>query len=186
MSELVEIVAVVAIVAYVIGRQLIGEPVRGKRVVLLPVILTVVGVVDVTGAKVPLRGTDVACLIAGALVVAAIGVGQGLVLRLESRGGSLWGQMPAKGLWLWLLLVGSRLVMTVTADGLDAKVAAGGSTILMMLGVNRLAQAAVVMARAMSAGIPFAAEKDGKVFLSHLTAPDATNSDYRVRGRLRR
>jgi hypothetical protein len=39
----------------------------------------------------------------------------------------------------------------------------------LMLGINRLAQAAVVMARSVSAGIPFAPEKDGRVFLASLT-----------------
>jgi hypothetical protein len=32
------VLAVVAIIGYVIGRQLMGEPLLGKRVVLLPVI----------------------------------------------------------------------------------------------------------------------------------------------------
>jgi hypothetical protein len=185
MSALIDVVAVVAIVAYVIGRQLVGEPLRGKRVVLLPGVLTIVGAADVTGAKVPVRPADVACLIAGAILVTAIGVGQGMVLRLESRGGSLWGQLPVKGLWLWLLLVGSRVVMTVTAHGLDAKVAAGSSTLLLMLGVNRLAQAGVIVTRAMAAGIPFAAEKDGKAFLGRFVGSEAIDSDsqlwYRTR-----
>ncbi|MGO8883935.1 MAG: hypothetical protein ACLPUO_18575 [Streptosporangiaceae bacterium] len=48
MSEVLQVLAVVAIVAYVIGRQLKGEPLRGKRVVLLPAILAVIGVVDLT------------------------------------------------------------------------------------------------------------------------------------------
>ncbi|MDX6355501.1 MAG: hypothetical protein QOF98_2404, partial [Streptomyces sp.] len=40
---MLEVLVVIAIVAYVIGRQVLGEPLRGKRVVLLPVILTVIG-----------------------------------------------------------------------------------------------------------------------------------------------
>jgi hypothetical protein len=38
-SEVIRVFAVIAIIGYVIGRQLMGEPLRGKRVVLLPVIL---------------------------------------------------------------------------------------------------------------------------------------------------
>jgi hypothetical protein len=45
-SEVIRVLAVVAIIGYVIGRQLPGEPLRGKRVVLLPVILAVAGAAD--------------------------------------------------------------------------------------------------------------------------------------------
>jgi hypothetical protein len=167
-SEILPIIAGIAIIAYVIGRQLIGEPLRGRRVILLPVILTVIGVANLGGKNA--QPVDVACLIVGGLVVAAIGATQGRAMRLESRNGSLWGQLPPKGLWLWLLLVVSRVLMIAVADGVHAHVAASSATILVMLGINRLAQAAVVVPRALSAGIPFAPEKDGKVFLADLTS----------------
>jgi hypothetical protein len=165
----VEIVAVIAIVGYVIGRQLTGEALRGRRVVLLPLILTVVGAADLRNGAHAIRPIDVDCLVVGGLVVAAIGLLQGRALRLESRAGALWGQLPVNGLWLWLALIVSRVLMTLIASGLDAKVAASGSTILLMLGLNRLAQAAVVVPRALAAGIPFAPEKDGKVFMAGLS-----------------
>jgi guanyl-specific ribonuclease Sa len=43
-------------------------------------------------------------------------------------------------------------------------VAAGTTAILLVLGLNRAAQALVVVPRAIAAGIPFAPEKDGTVF----------------------
>jgi hypothetical protein len=173
-SAAIEIIAGIGIVAYVIGRQLMGEPLRGKRVVLLPVILTVIGVLDLGGSKVHVRPIDIACLVVGGIIVAGIGAAQGLVTRLENRNGHLWGQLPVKGLWLWALLVASRVVMTLVAHGLGAEVAASSSTILLMLGISRLGQAAVVLPRAMSAGIPFAPEKDGASFLAGLTGSAPT------------
>ena len=170
MSEILPIIAVIAIVAYVIGRQLVGEPLRGKRVVMLPVILAVIGIADLGGKAHHVQPADVACLVVGAVLVAGIGVAQGRAMRLQSRNGPLWGQMPPKALWLWLLLIVSRVLMIVIADGVHAHVAASSATILLMLGINRLAQAAIVVPRALSAGIPFAPEKDGKVFLSGLTS----------------
>ena len=171
MSDFFSVIAVIAVVGYVISRQLTGEALRGKRVVLLPVILTVIGIADLGSNKVSVRPVDIACLVVGAIVVAGIGALQGAVTRLESRNGSLWGQLPVRGLWLWLLLILARVTMMLVADGLDAKVAASGATILLMLGINRLGQAAVVVIRAMAAGIPFAPEKDGRVFLAGLTTP---------------
>jgi len=169
-SEILPIIAGIAIVAYVIGRQLIGEPLRGKRVVLLPVILTVLGLANLGGKSHHVQPVDVACLVSGAIVVAGIGLMQGRAMHLESRNGSLWGQMPPKGLWLWVLLIAARVVMIVIAKGVHAEVAASSATILLMLGINRLAQAAVVVPRALSARIPFAPDKDGRVFLAGMTS----------------
>jgi hypothetical protein len=162
--------AVVGIVVYVIGRQLIGEPLRGKRLIVLPVVVTVVGALDLHSSSHPLRPIDTVLIVAGGLIVAGIGAAQGRAMRLESRDGALWAQLPARGLWLWLALVLSRLAMTALAFGVHAHVAASSAPILLLLGVNRLAQAAIVTPRAVLAGIPFAPEKDGQTFLAGIFA----------------
>jgi hypothetical protein len=172
MSALVEVVAVIGIVGYVIARQLAGEPLRGRRVILLPAILTVIGVLDLHSSPLHARPADVGCLVVGGLLVAGIGVAQAGVLRLESRDGYLWAQLPVRGLWLWLALIATRVAMTLAADGLDAKLAAASSTILLMLGINRLGQALVVIPRARRARIAFAPEKNGRTFLPALTGRD--------------
>jgi hypothetical protein len=56
--------------------------------------------------------------------------------------------------------------MTVLAGALGAHVAASSAPIVLLLGVNRLGQAAVITRRALASGIPFAREKDGRVFLA--------------------
>jgi hypothetical protein len=170
MSEILEIAAVIAIIAYVIGRQLQGQPLRGKKVVLLPVVLTIIGLSDLDSKHMHMQPADVALLVIGALITASIGVALGAVTRLENRNGALWGQLPAKGLWLWLLLILSRVAVTGIADASGAKVAAASSTVLLMLGINRLAQAAVMLVRATSSGTPFAPEKDGRQLFANLTS----------------
>lgn len=169
MSDFIRIIAVIGIIAFVIGRQLVGEPLRGKRVVVLPVILTVIGLSDLGSRSQPVKPNDIVFLVIGGVLAAGIGVAQGSIMRLESRNGALWGQMPLKALWLWVLLIGSRLLVTGAADVAGAHVAGSTSTILLMLGINRLAQAAVVLPRALSANVPFAPEKDGKTFLAGLS-----------------
>lgn len=163
---MLDALAVIAIAAYVIGRQLLGEPLRGKRVILLPAVLAVIGATRLGGPGRPVEPKDVALLLAGGLIAAAVGLGQGAMMRLSSRDGGLWGRMPPRGLWLWAALVGSRVVITVLAGALGAHVAASSAPILLMLGVNRLGQAAMIVRRAHLAGIPFTREKDGSVFLA--------------------
>lgn len=160
---MLEALAVVAIVVYVIGRQLRGGPLRGKRVIRLPLLLVVVGLFTL-GTHGPVGAADGVCLAAGAVIAAAIGAGQGSVIRLEERGGGLWGRMPVYGLWLWGALIASRIVMALLAGSMDAHAAASTAPIVLMLGVNRLGQAAMITRRAHSAGIAFAPEKDGSVF----------------------
>jgi hypothetical protein len=170
MHDIVVALVVVAIVGYVIGRQLVGEPQRGRRLIVLPAVLTVIGAVDLHSSQRPVRPVDVACLVVGGLIAAGIGLAQGRIMRLESRDGSLWAQLPLKGLWLWAGLVVSRVAMIAVAVGAHAHVASSSSAALLMLGINRLSQAAVVAPRAVAAGIPFAPEKDGEPFLGAMLA----------------
>jgi hypothetical protein len=164
--NVLEILAVVVIVGFVIGRQLLGEPLRGKRLLVLPAVLVVIGAVELFGSHEHPGSTAIGLIAVGAVVAAVIGAAQGSMMRLESRQGTLWGQMPRRSLWLWVALIASRLVIEGLASGLGAHMAGSGAAIFLTLGVNRLAQAAVVAPRAMASGIPFAPEKDGSTFLA--------------------
>jgi hypothetical protein len=172
-SEVIRVLVVIAVIGYVIGRQLLGEPLRGKRVVALPVILAVAGAADLGKNGRHVEPADVICLVISGLIAVTIGLLQGRMIRLEARNGALWGQMPVRALWLWALLVGSRLIMTVIALGVGAKVAGSSAPIIMLLGINRIGQAAIVMRHALATGIPFAPEKDGRSFLSGLLSGQA-------------
>lgn len=162
--SLLTVVVAVGLIVYLIGQQLAGTALRGKRVIMLPAILTVIGILDIGGAKTHASATDVVLLVLGAVIAIAFGLGLGAMMRLERRDGSLWAQLPTKGLWLWGGLIVSRLAIVGVAHASGASLAAGSSAILLTLGLNRIAQAAVVVPRAIAAGIPFAPEKDGSVF----------------------
>jgi hypothetical protein len=163
--SVLEIVAVIGIVVYVIGRQLIGEPLRGRRLMLLPAILVVLGSTSLVGHGQHLVTSDIVIIAMGGVVAAVIGAVQGSRMRLEARNGTLWGQMPVSSLWLWLALVISRVIMIVVASNVGAHIAAGAAPILLTLGINRLAQAAVVAPRALGAGIAFSPERSGSTFV---------------------
>jgi hypothetical protein len=162
--SLLTALAAIAIIVYVIGQQILGAPQRGKRMVLLPLILTGVGIADLSGHGSHPGVADIVLLTVSAVLAIAVGLSLGAMTRLERRDGYLWTQLPKSGLWLWAGLIAGRLIITVIAHGVSADFAAGTSAILLMLGVNRLAQALVVVPRAIHAGIPFAPEKDGSVF----------------------
>ena len=159
-----EIIAVIAIAGFVIYQQAAGQLLQGKRLVMLPAIVTVVGFLNLRGHH--LGPADIAWLSVGAAGSLVIGLAFGLLMRLESRDGVLWGKLPPRGLWLWVALVGWRVLIAVLAGRTGAHVAASITPLLFTLGLNRLAQAAVVVPRALRAGIPFAPEKDGSTFMA--------------------
>jgi hypothetical protein len=158
-----EVLAVIGIIGFVIYQQLAGQLLRGKRVVVLPAVVTVIGFLGLRGHH--LGSADIVWLTVGAAGSLLIGLAFGLIMRLEARDGVLWGKMPLRGLWLWLALVAWRVLIMVIAARTGAHVVASTTPLLFTLGLNRLGQAAVIVPRAMLAGIPFAPEKDGRTFL---------------------
>jgi hypothetical protein len=159
-----EVLAIIAIIGYVIYQQFAGQLLRGKRVVLLPAILTVVGFLSLRGNH--MNSADITWLTIGAIGSLVIGLGFGLMMHLEARDGVLRGKLPARGAWLWVALIAWRVLIMVIAARTGAHVAASTTPLLFTLGLNRLGQAAVVVPRAMASGIPFAPEKDGRTFMA--------------------
>ncbi len=158
-----EILAVIGIIAFVIYQQVAGQKVQGKRLIVLPAVLTVIGFLDLHGAK-GLHHADYVWLTVGAIGSVAIGLALGAITRVSARDGVLWAKVPLRGLWLWVALFAWRGVIMVLAAKSGAHVAASTTPLLFTLGLNRLGQAAVIAPRAMLAGIPFAPEKDGTTF----------------------
>ncbi|HTW43598.1 MAG TPA: hypothetical protein VMD79_14930 [Solirubrobacteraceae bacterium] len=162
--SLLTVLVVVGIIVFAIGQQVLGSALSGKRLVVLPAVLTVLGILDISAQKSHTDATDIVLLVVSAAIAIATGVALGAITRLERRDGHLWAQLPKRGLWLWGALVLSRLTITAVAHADGAQLAGGTAAILLMLGLNRAAQALVVVPRAIAAGIPFAPEQDGSVF----------------------
>jgi hypothetical protein len=159
-----EILVVIGIIGFVIYQQLAVQLLQGRRLVVLPAVVTLIGFFGLRGHH--LGPADIAWLTVGAAGSLLIGLAFGLITRLESRDGVLWGKLPRRGLWLWVVLVAWRVLIMVLAARTAAHVAASTTPLLFTLGLNRLGQAVVIAARAMRAGLPFAPEKDASTFLA--------------------
>jgi len=79
--SMLTIVAVVGIVIYVVSRQVLGEPLRGERLLTLPPILAAVGVIDLAEHGHRPGSSDIVLIVLGLLVAATIGVKRGLSMR---------------------------------------------------------------------------------------------------------
>ena len=153
MSELVSVLVIAGVVVAVIIGQVKGMPLSGRRMLLLPAILIGYGVVNLAQMH-GVGPVDIACIAVSATIAAVIGLGQGRVMHLESRGGALWARLPLRGLWWWAALIAARIGMLAIAAALGAKAAGSIDSVFLVLGVNRLAQSAMIGLRATRAGLP--------------------------------
>ena len=71
MSPLTVLVAI-GIVVYVIGQQVVGSSVSGKRLVVLPVVVTLIGILDISANKPHPDATDIVLLTVSAVVAIAL------------------------------------------------------------------------------------------------------------------
>lgn len=153
MSELVSVLVIAGVVVAVIISQVKGVTLTGRRMLVLPAILIGYGVVNLAGMH-GIGPVDIACIAVSATIGAVIGLGQGRVMHLESRGGALWARLPLRGLWWWAALIAARIGMLAVAAALGAKAAGSADAVFLVLGINRLAQSAMIGLRASRAGLP--------------------------------
>jgi hypothetical protein len=152
------IVLVVAAIGYVLWSRMQGRPLKIRRLLLLPAVLTVLGFVDLTGSSAPhLTPKDITFLAISAAVSAALGAARGATIELYPSNGVLWQRYRPVTVVLWVTLIVVKIVLLVIADAAGASAGAGTSTLLLFLGVSLLAEAAIVIPRAQATGVPFAA-----------------------------
>jgi hypothetical protein len=144
----IEIIMVIAVVCYILIRRLMGEPAEGKRMLLLPAILTVVGVVDIT--KLTQTPVSVAFLVASAVFSMVLGLLRGRSIRLFSQNGLVFMRYTWVTVTLWAANLafkfGANIILRV-ADPHD--VASVSSGLYLTLGAGMLCEGAVVLVKAL-------------------------------------
>jgi hypothetical protein len=157
------IVMVIAAIGYVLWSRMQGRPLKAKRLLVLPAILVVIGISDLTGSSAPhLTSLDVSFLVASVSLSAILGAARGATIHLYPQGGELWQRYRPSTVGLWLVLIAAKIVLAAVAHGAGAANGAGTSTLLLSLGVSLLGEAATVAPRALATGVPFAADHSNK------------------------
>ncbi|MEV6847542.1 hypothetical protein [Actinoplanes sp. NPDC051411] len=149
-STLTDIVIGLLVIAYSSSRQLRWRPVDLGRMLKLPLILGVLGVVSLARETTGVKPVDAAILGLSALLAVISGtmMGRIAVFRpspadprlLESRTG--WA-----GIAIWFGLIVIRVALDVAGHHFGSELAVSTGTILLILAVNRVTSALVVSAR---------------------------------------
>jgi hypothetical protein len=162
MSGPVEVVVILAAVGYVLARRLMGEPAQAKRMLVLPAVLSVIGLSDVSGhVKTPV---SLLFLVATAAVSVALGALRGVSVRIYRHEGVAFVRYTGVTVVLWVVSLAVRFGANLVLGAVD-RTAAGavGEGLLLTLGLGILAEGLVVLSRALRAGHPvmWAQGRDG-------------------------
>lgn len=146
--------------AYVIGRQVMGEALQVRRLLLIPLALTLWGANNLDHAGLAgVRMSDALLLVAAAVLAVGLGVARGLTVMLFARDGVLWCRSTLATLGVWVVSIVARVALIVVAHLLGASLAASTASLLLMLGLTLGAQSLVVYARGVRSGIGFAPDR---------------------------
>jgi len=153
MSGPVEVVVILAAVGYVLARRMIGEPAQAKRMLVLPAVLSVIGLSDVSGhVKSPV---SLLFLVATAAVSVVLGALRGVSVRISRRDGLAFVRYTGFTVVLWVVNLAIKFGANLLLGGIDRTDAgAVGNSLLLTLGLGLLAEGLVVLYRALRTGHP--------------------------------
>jgi hypothetical protein len=162
MSGSVEVVLIVAVVIYMLVTRLIGQPAQAKRMLILPAVLAVIGLTDLSGGlKSPM---SMLFLVGTVAISALIGAARGASVRISRRNGLAFVRYTGWTVALWVLNLVVKFGANFVLSSIDAKDAAGvSSSLLFTLGTGMLVEGLVVLYRALRADHPvsWSASRDG-------------------------
>jgi hypothetical protein len=143
----VEVVPILAAVCYVLVRRMMGEPAQGKRMLVLPAVLVVIGLSDLSGDA--QTAVSVLFLVVTGGISVLLGGLRGLSVRLSKRDGLAFVNYTGVTVALWVVNLvvkfGGNFILAAV-DRHDA--AAVTNSLFLTLGAGMLAEGLVVLARA--------------------------------------
>ena len=140
---------VLAAVGYVLASRIAGQPVNTRRLLVLPGVLTAMGLLELSGAvSAGMRLQDLGLLAVGVAAAAGLGAARGATVTVAVRDGRPWLRYRAATLALWAATVAVRVGLTVLAHAAGAAVASSGPALLLSAGVTLLAEGIIVANRA--------------------------------------
>jgi hypothetical protein len=173
-----DIILVIAGVGYVLARRWAGQLLEAKRLLIVPVILTVIGISDLHKAH-PMNATTVGFIALGAGLSIVIGLVRGATVHLGLRNGELWMRYRASTIALWVLNLALKLALLPIEHAVSpASSSASNQGLLLAIGLGIVGETLVVLYRATRTGTAIVWEK-GKDGAPHRTLPPlSTKRDW--------
>ena len=177
--NLAMIALVVLLVGYLLVRRMTGQLMEARRMLVLPAILTVVGLASLNSAT--LSATAIGFLLLGCIVGIGFGLVRGYTVRITERDGTAWMRYSIASVGLWIAAIAARVLLVPVESAIDPTAASvAGQATMVAVGIGFLAESVVVLYRAMhsDATIVWRADKSG----GHTVSPTLADMHNRVRG----
>lgn len=149
MSAPIEILLVIALVGYMLIRRLLGQPAEAKRMLLLPAVLTVIGLSSANGVL--HDPVQLSFLVVTTLVGVGVGGLRGLSVKVFVNDGIVHMRYTGITILLWVVNIVVKLGGNFLLSAVDTQ-ANGGNTLMLTLGAGLLMEGLVVLAKAMRTG----------------------------------
>lgn len=142
----------VALVLFIIYRQLVRQPLEGRRLVVLPLVLALLGLYSLSH-KPPTTGAAVTALLVSLASAVVLGLARGASMRVWVEAGRVLRQGTLLTLALWIISLVVRFGIGALAQrsGVAQSVTVG--ELPLFLGVTLAAQNGVIWQRAQALGV---------------------------------
>ncbi|ADD42557.1 hypothetical protein [Stackebrandtia nassauensis] len=158
------VVAVLALVAYLIVRRLSGEPLNARDLCGPPLILTGIGVYEVLKAD-GLNPADYAWAAGGVVIGIGFGALRGSTVRLFVKNGVLWQRYTGRTFVVWIVSLVASGGFALLAKFAGMHPEARPTTLA--IGIGLLGEMAVVGLRALASGQRFSPESRDRHAVVH-------------------
>jgi membrane protein CcdC involved in cytochrome C biogenesis len=164
MSNPIEIVLIIAVIGYVLLRRMAGQPAQGKKLLILPAVIMVIGITSLGHTWSPL---SVGFLVATTAMSFVLGIFRGVSIKLFEKDGIVWMKYTKTTVALWIGNIAIKVVAAVALAAIDPTAAHQESTgLLISLGMGILMEGIVVSYKAvnsnLSSRVVWAKGKDGE------------------------
>lgn len=162
---------------------MLGEPAQAKRMLMLPAVLSLVGLSDVAGqAQTSLSSPSLLFMAATAAISVVLGVLRGASVRISRRDGLAFVRYTPVTVALWVVNLAIKFGANLTLGALNPTDAgAVGNGLLVTIGLGILAEGLVVLYRALRNHHPVMwSQSDNSPYESPYRDPSATGWDTRA------
>jgi hypothetical protein len=148
---LTSVLIYLAVIGLVLARRFKGQAVTTpKKLFLLPVIVAIIGLEDLSHGHTAKRPVDVAVIVIGSVVSLGFGALRGKVNQVALRDGAPWVNWTVRSLVVFLATLAAKLALDAVGVAAGGTFAVLSSSLVFTLGLSLLGEAAVVWLRAQS------------------------------------
>jgi hypothetical protein len=152
----------IALIGFVLFKKVQGRPLgTPKKLLMLPVILTVLGFEDATHGT--MKPIEIAVTVIGAAVSLGLGALRGRADKLSIRDGVQFVQWGKTSLMLFFANLLAKLVLDLLGVAGGGTISAAGKSLLFTLGLTLVGEAAVLCLRSTTSGSLFPPRATGNL-----------------------